>query len=160
MEISTIRFCCTVCTLILLGSHSLHSCNGRSQLRISPLHPYDEVYRFDSSDCHRRLIYFTVNRDIDKVRDTAEIRSILETIFRKIAIKKNQSYCEFGILLFKETSELNSRFVSSNKRHPEQYSKCLLAQARWVNGEFVGYIFYRNGQIVNDGGDLQLVPIE
>jgi hypothetical protein len=159
METSIIRHCIGLIILIFVCCLSLSSCNGQPPLKIAPLHPYDEIYRFDSADCERRLIFFTINRDIQEISDTVQIRSAIDTLLERLTKEQNISYCEYGVWIFKETEELNSKFISNNKKHPEQFSKYLLVKAYWVEGQFSGYSFYKNGQVLNSNDGLKLVPL-
>ena len=158
METLTIKYFVAFIILMLSFSLSLSSCKGQPPLKITPLHPFSEVYQFDSADCERRLFFFTVNRDIRELNDTNELRSNIDTLLGKLKEQDN-SYCEFTVLIFKETEELNSKFISNNKRHPEQYSKYLVAKAHWIEGQFLGYSFYKDGQVLSPNNSLKLVPL-
>ncbi|MCU0322554.1 MAG: hypothetical protein MUE72_09070 [Chitinophagaceae bacterium] len=159
METSIIRHFIGIIILFFAYCLSLSSCNGQPSLKIAPLHPYDEVYRFDSTDCERRLTFFTINCAIEKISDTLLIRSAIDTLLERLTKEQHISYCEYGVWIFKETEELNSKFISDNRKHPELFSKYLVVKAQWIDGEFLGYSFYKNGQVLNNSDELKLIPL-
>ncbi len=140
--------------LIFLGcTKNNNSSSVKKMIEIVPLSPYS--YTFETDGRTNRIDYYTVHNPPSKVK------ALYHQLEKEISARYTQveDYKFLSIYIYKETSELNEKFIGSKKSFDGRNND-LVAFIRFVNNKKDIFYILKNSKVIYDGVEDQKLNFE
>jgi hypothetical protein len=147
-----------LCLLLLF--FAMMSCKQQAPILIKPLHPFydlDTVYMENGEICVRLSGNFTINCEL---KDSTRFMPVVDSFLRSLPDSITKAYCVTTLWFYREGDILNPDYRSKGEEHPFIHNDEVVFEVHWMEGEFRGYSFYKDGLYWSQDNSVELVPVE